>query len=69
MEVLHEGCCGLGMHAKTVVACPITKRRKAIRTFATMTEELFRLADWLTSAGGTPVAMESTGVYWQPVFN
>jgi transposase len=69
MEVLHECCCGLDVHAKTVVACLIEKGRKAIRTFSTMTDELLGLADWLTSAGCTHVAIESTGVYWKPIFN
>ena len=69
MEVVYECCCGLDVHAKTVVACLITKGRKEIRTFATMTDELLQLGDWLSSAGCTHVAIESTGVYWKPVFN
>jgi transposase len=69
MEVLHECCCGLDVHAKTVVACLITRGRKEIRTFATMTDELLQLGDWLSSVGCTHVAIESTGVYWKPVFN
>ena len=69
MEVVYECCCGLDVHAKTVVACLVTKGRKEIRTFATMTEELLQLGDWLRSAGCTHVAIESTGVYWKPVFN
>lgn len=69
MEVVYECCCGLDVHAKTVVACVITKGRKEIRTFATMTEDLLQLGDWLTSEGCTHVAIESTGVYWKPVFN
>lgn len=52
-----------------MVACLVTKGRKEIRTFATMTDELLQLGDWLSSVGGTPVAIESTGVYWKPVFN
>jgi transposase len=69
MEVVYACCCGLDVHAKTVVACLITKGRKEIRTFATMTDELLQLGDWLSSAGCTHVAIESTGVYWKPVFN
>jgi transposase len=57
------------VHAKTVVACLITKGRKEFRTFATMTDELLQLGDWLSSAGCTHVAIESSGVYWKPVFN
>jgi hypothetical protein len=61
MEVVYECCCGLDVHAKTVVACVIKKGRKEIRTFGTMTEELLHLGDWLSSEGGTHVAIESTG--------
>lgn len=57
------------MHAKTVVACVVKKGRKEIRTFATLTEELLHLSDWLTGEGCTHVAIESAGVYWKPVFN
>ena len=69
MEVVYECCCGLDVHAKMVVACLITRGRKEIRTFATMTDELLQLGDWLSSVGCTHVAIESTGVYWKPVFN
>ena len=57
------------MHAKTVVACLIKQGRRQTRTFSTMTDDLLRLSDWLTSEGCTHVAIESTGVYWKPVFN
>src|SRR5499426_3962689 len=74
MEVLYRVCCGLDVHKKTVVAClrfPGSARRRAeeVRTFGTTTRELLRLADWLTAAGCTHVAMESTGVYWRPVYH
>ncbi len=69
MEVLYESCCGLDVHARTVVACLIRKGRKTIRTYGTMTEDLLRLLDWLKTEQCTHVAMESTGVYWKPVFN
>ena len=42
---------------------------KELRTFGTMTEDLLALADWLRAAGCEAVAMESTGVYWKPVYN
>jgi transposase len=69
MEVLYEICAGLDVHAKTVVACLIRQGRKTIRTFGTMTEGLLRLLEWLKAEGCTHVAIESTGVYWKPVFN
>jgi hypothetical protein len=55
--------------AKTVVACLVTQGRKEIRPLATLTDELLQLGDWLSSAGCTPVAIESTGVDWKPGFN
>lgn len=74
VEVVSERCCGLDIHKQTVVACllvpsPNTAPHKEIRTFGTMTEDLLQLADWLTAAGCTHVAMESTGVYWKPIYN
>ena len=69
MEVLYESCAGLDVHARTVVACLIRRGRKTIRTFGTMTEDLLALLDWLKAEQCTNVAMESTGVYWKPVFN
>jgi len=73
MEVLYRVCCGLDVHKKTVVAClrfpgPKGKRAEEVRTFGTTTRELLQLADWLAAAGCTHVAMESTGVYWRPVY-
>jgi transposase len=67
MEIFYAVCCGLDVHAKTVVACLIVSGKKTTRTFSTMTEDLLQLADWLLEAGCTHVAMESTGVYWKPV--
>jgi transposase len=69
MEVLYPCCCGLDVHAKTVVACLIKQGKKHVQTFSTMTDDLLRLSDWLGSEGCTHVAIESTGVYWKPVFN
>jgi transposase len=74
MEVLHERCCGLDVHKKTVVACLIRADAgrapaREIRSFTTMTADLLALADWLEEAGCTHVAMESTGSYWKPVYN
>src|SRR5438093_6967041 len=69
MEIMYECCCGLDVHAKTVVACLIKQDQKERRTFSTMTDDLLVLSDWLVSEGCTQVAIESTGVYWKPVFN
>src|SRR5713226_6117578 len=69
MEVVHPRCSGLDVHKKSVVACVMVPGRKQVRTFGTVTAELLRLADWLQEEGVTTVAMESSGVYWKPVFN
>ncbi len=74
MQVVYERCCGLDVHKQTVVACVMVtdatgQMRKETRTFATLTEDLGALAGWLAAHGVTHVAMESTGVYWKPVFN
>src|SRR5437899_3145530 len=69
MRPIYERCCGLDVHKKTVVACRITPEDTQTRTFGTMTDELVRLREWLLAAGVTHVAMESSGVYWKPVYN
>jgi hypothetical protein len=69
MEIVHPCCCGLDVHAKTVVACLIKQGKTQTRTFSTMTDDLLTLSDWLRAEGCTHVAIESTGVYWEPVFN
>ena len=73
MEVIYKRCAGLDVHKETVVACVTIRDRgtlkKDIRTFRTMTSDLLLLHDWLQAYGVTHVAMESTGVYWKPIFN
>src|SRR6202165_4648773 len=74
MQVLYACCCGLDVHKRFVVACLMRysedgKQHKELRRFDTMTPELLRLVGWLQAAGCTHVALESTGVYWKPLFN
>jgi transposase len=74
MQIIHRCCCGLDVHKKLIVACLISLNeagefQKELRCFPTMTKDILALADWLTSAGCTHVAMESTGVYWRPIWN
>jgi len=74
METIIERCCGIDVHKKTIAACLLTgqpheKPKQTIRSFSTMTHDLIACRDWLVSEGCTHVAMESTGVYWKPVFN
>jgi transposase len=73
MEVLYARCCGIDVHKASLVACLRVqdgrRRHAEVQSFGTTTAEILRLHAWLSAAGCTHVAMESTGVYWQPVFN
>jgi transposase len=69
MRVVHERCAGLDVHKSSVVACALLPEDKQLRTFGTMTWQLEQLAEWLRGLGVQAVAMESSGVYWKPVFN
>jgi transposase len=70
MEVIIERACGLDVHKETVTACVMGEGiKKEIRTFSTMTNDLLGLKEWLKEQKVTHVAMESTGIYWKPVFN
>jgi transposase len=73
MEVLYPRCGGLDVHKETVGACArvVTGGRveRQVRTFGTTTAGLLELSDWLSAQGCTHVAMESTGVYWKPVWH
>jgi transposase len=74
MDVVFPACCGIDVHQKSVVACIRVlgtggQVRNALRTFATTTAALAELATWLQTGGVTHVAMESTGVFWKPVWH
>jgi transposase len=69
MDVVYSHVCGLDVHKKNIVACVITPEGKEIRTFDTMTDDLILLADWIKDRKCSHVAMESTGVYWKPIYN
>jgi len=74
VEVMYERCAGLDVHKKSITACvlwalPKGKKKPEKRRFATFTQDLLAMADWLRECGVTHVAMESTGVYWKPVGN
>jgi transposase len=72
MDLLHPQCAGLDIHQRTVVACARVVAGSSVthdrRTFGTTTADLEALRDWLTAHGCTHVAMESTGVYWKPIW-
>lgn len=74
MNILYPRCCGMDVHKKTVVACLMItdstgRATKEVRTFGTTTAEILALGDWLREADCTHIAMESTGVYWKPIYN
>lgn len=74
MDVVHEICAGLDVHKKNVMACvrvlgPGGRARAQVRPFGTMTRDIEALAKWLAQEGVTHVAMESTGIYWKPIWN
>ena len=70
MDIMVERGAGLDVHKHSVVTCIMgTGIKKEIRTYSTMTNDLVRLKAWLKDREITHVAMESTGVYWKPIFN
>jgi len=74
LDVMFRQCAGLDVHKKSVTVCAVTedeagKVRRTIKTFGTTTQALREMAAWLGELGVTHVAMESTGVYWKPVYN
>ena len=74
MDAILERCAGLDVHQETVVACVLhgsldRKPKQETQTFSTTTKGLLALHDWLSQHACSHVAMESTGVYWKPVWN
>jgi transposase len=74
MRVTYSHCAGIDVHKKMLMVCRIIPDsqdgwEEETRQFGTTTEELLKLADWLQAGEVTQVALESTGVYWRPVFN
>lgn len=74
MHVVNPTCAGIDVHKKDVKVCLVTRdaageRHREVRTYSTITSQLLLLRDWLQDNGCRIVAMESTGVYWKPIFN
>jgi transposase len=73
MEVLYPRCAGLDVHKATLTACVRVAEggrvRRELREFGTCTRDLLALSDWLRTHGCTHVVLESTGVYWRPVWH
>jgi len=69
MPIVHPHAAGLDIGSSEIwVAVPADSEPQAVRPFPTFTPELYALADWLRACGVTSVAMESTGVYWIPIY-
>jgi len=74
MENIFPCCAGLDIHKKSVEACvrrmePTGRLHQQTRRWGTMTRDLLAMADWMAAQGVTHLAMESTGVYWKPIYN
>jgi transposase len=73
MQILYPRCCGLDVHKASVTACILINgsegKERHLRRFGTMTRDVNELIAWLTEHGVRKVAMESTGVYWKPIWN
>ena len=74
MEILLTNCAGMDVHQKEIVVCVLNgssneSTHKEVKTFSTLTRSLFDLLEWLEEKEVTHIAMESTGVYWKPVYN
>jgi transposase len=73
MQVISHRCCGIDVHKKMIVACLLLCTaqggQKEIQTCSSMLQDLYRLRDWLKAKQCQAVAMESTGVYWKPIWN
>ena len=69
MELVYERCCGIDVHKKLVVACFRNGRKSETRNFGTLTSDIKKLCAWLEEKDCQKVAMESTGVYWKPIYN
>jgi transposase len=75
MEDILDCCCGLDVHKESIVACLLkgsledkAKPQREIREFGTLSKDLIDLRNWLEAEDCRHVAMESTGIYWQPVY-
>jgi len=74
MEVLLTNVAGMDVHQKEIVVCVLSgtedgSLQKEIHTFSTLTKSLYELLEWLEERQVTHIAMESTGIYWKPVYN
>jgi transposase len=73
-DIVHQRCCGPDVHKDQIAACVRWAKdngeiEQETRVFGTTTDQLRSLGDWMRGHGVQLVAMESTGVYWRPVWN
>jgi transposase len=74
IQIVHPICCGLDVHKDKIAACLITvddtgAEQHELREFSTFTQDLQKMKEWLVENNCPVIAMESTGVYWHPVYN
>ena len=69
MQVVYRRCCGIDVHKRIIVACLNIGGKRELREFGTTTGEIKALANWLVEVECEMVAMESTGVFWKPLYN
>jgi len=74
MDVVHPICAGIDVHKRDIKVCLVWRdaagqRKQEVRTYRTMTADLLTMRDWLQDHRCRVLALESTGVYWRPVFN
>jgi len=69
MQSIYARCCGIDVHKKLIVACLLNGNKSELREFQTLTGDIKKLAAWLVENKCQMVAMESTGVYWKPIYN
>src|SRR3954468_15396158 len=69
IEIVHRNAAGLDVGSREIWACvPPDRKGKTVQPFGTFTPDLHNLANWLVASGGDTVALESTGIYWIPIF-
>ena len=69
VEVKYERCAGIDVHKEQITVCLVAGEKKEIREYGTMTADLLDCIAWLTEEGCEVALMESTSVYWKPVYN
>ena len=69
MEIVYRCCCGIDVHKKMIIACLNQGGKQELRTYGTATSDIKEMAQWLKESGCEMIAMESTGVYWKPLYN